>query len=587
MSTQPRTEAETEVLRLTSMEIDGSEEADLSVAGLLAANAELRARLEETEETLAAIQRGDVDGLVVGDSIYILDSANAANNKLRNDVLAQMEDAVLAFDANGRVIFMNVAAERQYQRTSSSVLGRPKQDLYREEWPEESERLAAESALQNSGMCRAHSIHVCSDGLAIHVESTLSRLRDANGNSVGYLSVIRDITARVRVEETLHAATLALQDADRRKDEFLATLAHELRNPLAPIRNALQIMKLSSDPSVHQSARDIIQRQLGQMVHLVDDLLDVSRISQGKVELRREAVDVVSAVQTAIETSRPAIDAAKHRLNVTLPPLGTLIADADFTRLCQIVANLLNNAAKYTNDGGTIDVTAENENGEAVIKIRDSGIGITPEMLPRIFEMFAQVDRSLEHSKGGLGIGLALVRRLIEMHGGSVNAHSDGPGRGSTFTIRIPTIGSMNATKEPKSSRDLRSEVGSGFRVLVVDDNIDSAESLSRILEMLGYEIRTQNDGLGAVIEAATFAPRAILLDIGLPKLNGYEAAKRIRAEANGRDLLLVALSGWGQDEDRRKSKEAGFDYHFVKPVDIDMLTDLLSRVDSPRTLST
>jgi len=545
-------------------------------------NAELRSRLEETEEMLMAIRRGDVDGVVIGDDLYILDSANAATNRMRTDVLAQMEDAVLAFDADDHVIFMNEAAERQYGRSASDALGHPRLELYREHWPDVQEQHKAQAALEANGAFRAHSIHMRNDGYAMHVESTVSPLRAAMGERVGHLSVIRDITNRVRVEETLRSATLALQDADRRKDEFIATLAHELRNPLAPIRNAVQIMQLTSDPTVHGTAREIIQRQLGHMVHLVEDLLDVSRISQGKIDLRRSNVDIAQVVRTAIETSRPAIDGARHELIVDVPEPKTLIVDGDLTRLCQIVANLLNNAAKYTPHEGKIAVAAERQGECAVITIRDSGVGISQEMLPRIFEMFAQIGRSVGHSQGGLGIGLALVKKLTEMHGGAVSASSEGLGQGSTFVVRIPALADGVASDPSPGhlpERSVGTRVTEGCRVLIVDDNVDSAESLAQVLQMLGYEVRTANDGVSAVELAQVFAPRAVFLDIGLPRLNGLEAAKQIRQLANCSDALLVALSGWGQEEDLRKSKDAGFNHHFVKPVDVEALTVLLRKI--------
>ena len=335
--------------------------------GLLAENAELAARLKEAEDTLDAIRRGDVDALVVGDDIYTLDSANAASNKLRKDVLAQMEDAVVAYDNDEHIIFMNAAAERQYGKQASDTLGRLKSELYEERWPNAEEQASAMQAARESGFYRANSIHMKRDGVTFHVESTVSHLRDAAGTSIGYLAVIRDITDRVRAEEAINAARREqelvdaalresqgrLREADRRKDEFLATLAHELRNPLAPIRNALQIMRLTNEAVIHENARSIIERQMQQMIHLVDDLLDVSRISQGKVELRREHADLAAVVQAAVETSRPLIDAGKHELTLRLPPPGALIVDVDVTRITQVIANLLNNAAKYTPAAGS------------------------------------------------------------------------------------------------------------------------------------------------------------------------------------------------------------------------------------------
>jgi CheY-like chemotaxis protein/anti-sigma regulatory factor (Ser/Thr protein kinase) len=273
------------------------------------------------------------------------------------------------------------------------------------------------------------------------------------------------------------------------------------------------------------------------------------------------------------------IDASKHHLTVHLPAPQTVFVDADLTRLCQVIANLLNNAAKYTPPSGSIEITAESDGNYAVISVQDSGIGIHREMLPRIFEMFAQVDRSKGRSQGGLGIGLALVKRLVEMHGGSVQASSDGLACGSKFVVRIPALSTMPLAPESPPLQALQCESNSGFRVLVVDDNLDNAASLAQVLEILGYETHVENDGLSAVAAAQSFLPRAVFLDIGLPKLNGREVARRIRKQEAGREMLLVALSGWGQDDDRRKSKEAGFDYHFVKPVALDTLTELLKNI--------
>ena len=557
---------------------------------LVTENAELSALLKEAEDTLGAIRSGDVDALVVGDDIYTLDSANAASNKLRKDVLAQMEDAVVAFDDNEHIIFMNAAAERQYGKQASHTLGRLKSELYEESWPNSDEHALAMQAARESGFYRAHSIHTKRDGVAFHVESTVSLLRDAAGKSMGHLAVIRDITDRVSAEEAIRAARseqeqidsalresqARLRDADRRKDEFLATLAHELRNPLAPIRNSLQIMRLTDESVIHERARAVIERQLQQMIHLVDDLLDVSRISQGKVELRREHADLGAVVQTAVETSRPLIDAGKHELSLRLPPPGTLIVDVDVTRITQVVANLLNNAAKYTPQQGHIEIAAERANDRARISVKDSGVGIPAELLPQVFDMFAQIDRTLERAQGGLGIGLALVKRLVELHGGSVEAHSEGQGRGSQFIVHLPlTVADARLSPQAPASA-LTARPSKNMRVLVVDDNVDSAESLSQCLRMFGYQTLTAHDGLAAVRTAESYLPDVALLDIGLPDMSGYEAAKRIRALPGNDRLLLIALSGWGQEEDRRKSKAAGFDHHFVKPVDLDALTHML-----------
>ena len=825
-----------------STDVSGRDEAGqglapaFELARLRAANAELEARLAEAEDTLAAIRSGDVDALIVGEDIYTLDSANAAGNALRKDVLAQMQDAVLAFDAEEHLIFMNPAAERQYACVASDMLGRPRGELLRERWQDEAQARRAQDDLRAHGSCRSESIHVLRDGREMHVESTISTLRDDSQHALGTLAVIRDIEDRIEAEATLAAANAALarrerqfatlvenspdifarigpdlrylyvspiverysgvaaadhigrsrtevgmpaemqpdwerairrvfatgavggfkfgvvdvngrswtfsarlvpefgedggvesvlsiasditeqelvdaalreskarleftlaaahvgdweidvasgecrhsalydrcfgldapvpgwnlemafarlhaqdrervrrlvahafasrgdlgfearvvwpdgsehwielhgspyvsarasdreaprlrflgiiaditlrkqieatlRDADLRKDEFLATLAHELRNPLAPIRNAVQIMQLSRDESLHDHARQIIERQLKQMVHLVDDLLDVSRISQGKVELRLEQIDVAAAVLDAIETSRPLVDAGRHHLTTRLAPPRALMVSADGTRLTQIVANLLNNAAKYTPEGGHIQVLAEREGDEAVVTVQDSGIGLAPDMLPRVFDMFAQVDRSMERAQGGLGIGLALVKRLVEMHGGSVVATSDGPDRGCRFVVRLPLLPHPARAPRPHETRELSVQETDGLRVLVVDDNVDSAESLSQVMRILGYPVAVAHDGAEAVEMAARWRPAVILMDIGMPRMSGLEAARAIRGSAGGGQPWLIALSGWGQAEDRRKSSDAGFDHHFVKPVDVESLIELI-----------
>ncbi|HEY1376487.1 MAG TPA: PAS domain S-box protein [Gemmataceae bacterium] len=384
-------------------------------------------------------------------------------------------------------------------------------------------------------------------------------------------------TAGVAVER--RRAEEALKDADRRKDEFLATLAHELRNPLAPMRNALQVIQLAGgDVAAVGQAREMMERQMRHMVRLVDDLLDVSRITRGKLELRKQRVDLAAVVRTAVETSRPLVEAAGHHLTITLPPQPVFV-DGDPVRLAQVFANLLNNAAKYTDRGGSIRLTAERQGSDAVVSVRDSGLGIPREMLGKVFELFTQVDSTLEKAQGGLGIGLTLVRRLAEMHGGSVEAHSEGLGKGSEFTVRLPALFVAPARDERAAEENTPS---SRRRILVVDDNRDSAISLGMMLQLMGNEVRTAHDGLEAVQAAEVFRPDVVLLDIGLPKLNGYEAARRIRDEAWGRDMVLIAVTGWGQEEDKRRSKEAGFNFHMVKPVEPAALEKLLGGLLTP-----
>ena len=545
-------------------------------AGLLAEIERLRLRLSESEDTLRAIRAGEVDALVVDHRLYVLRDVESLTSRLRNDVIAQMDDAVIAIDNEQRVTYLNEAAARQYGVPASDALGRPLAALYDYRWLAAGDAAAAQEALARTGSWRGRNLHIKRSGEAIHVESAVTVTRDQHGQRSGLLAVIRDVSERVRAEA-------ALADADRRKDEFLATLAHELRNPLAPIRNALEMMHLDGGPLTQADARGIIERQLRQLVHLVDDLLDVSRISQGKVELRRQRVDVVDAVRAAVETSRPLIAAGRHELTVQLPPAGELVVEADLTRLTQVIANLMNNEAKYTPDRGRITVAAERSGAaEALVQVHDSGVGLPAEMLPRVFDLFAQVDRSLDRAQGGLGIGLALVRKLVEMHGGRVQAHSEGLNCGSTFSIRLPLLAPSTRLPEQSTPADAALHAGgdNGIGVLVVDDNVDSAQSMAQLLAILGYRTWTAHDGQEALQVAGDRRPQAVILDLGLPKLSGLDVACRIRAQAGwGETVLLVALSGWGQEEDRERTHEAGFDHHFVKPVDIDELVAVLAQV--------
>jgi two-component system CheB/CheR fusion protein len=396
---------------------------------------------------------------------------------------------------------------------------------------------------------------------------------DAAGLPDGWVSVAIDIDRRKRTEE-------ALREADRRKDEFLAVLAHELRNPLAPIQNAVDILaSQDTDEDARQWSREVIERQVRQMARLLDDLLDVSRITRDKLSLRRQQVTLAAVVEAALETSRPLIEAGGQTLEVTLPDASVPL-DADPIRLAQVFANLLNNAAKYTDRGGWIRLTGARQGEEVTLSVRDSGIGIAPEMQPRLFEIFSQATPALERSQGGLGIGLSLARGLVEMHGGSVAVHSDGLGKGSEFVVRLPVAAPLPETP-PLPAAALPADAPPGRRVLIADDNRDAAESLAMILELLGYEVRTAGDGEEAVAAAAAFQPHAIVLDIGMPRLDGYGAARRIRAQPWGRATVLVALSGWGQEEDQRRSREAGFDEHLVKPAAPTALDALLRRLTS------
>jgi signal transduction histidine kinase len=367
-----------------------------------------------------------------------------------------------------------------------------------------------------------------------------------------------------------------LRDADRRKDEFLALLAHELRNPLAPVRNAVSIMRLkgTDDPQL-EWCHQVIDRQASQLTRLVDDLLDVSRITRGKINLRREDVELSSIIRDAVDTSRPVIDAHQHELRVVVPDL-PIILHGDAARLTQIIANLLNNAAKYQNEGGNIDVCAQRDGNFVDICVRDRGIGLSDEMRPRLFELFSQGERTLDRSQGGLGIGLSLVKKLVELHGGTVTASSDGPGLGSEFAVRLPCLPQLPQARYTPNGNTATDVSPRSQRILVVDDSIDAAESMAILLRNDGHQVTVAHDGVTALELAASERPSTVLLDIGLPGLDGYEVCRRVR-ELGLPDLRIVAMTGYGQEKDRLRAKAAGFDTHTVKPVQYDELRRLLA----------
>ena len=381
-----------------------------------------------------------------------------------------------------------------------------------------------------------------------------------------------------RLQRELRQRVAELSEADRRKNEFLALLAHELRNPMAPIRSAVEIMKIARDDITVEEARAVLERQVRHLVRLVDDLLDVSRITRGLIELRRERVDLAGIIEHAVETSRPQIEEHGHSFSVhgTAEPL---VVDADVTRLMQVISNLLNNAARYTPAGGRIELEAARIENEAVIRVRDNGIGIPAEMLSRVFEMFAQVDASVQRAQGGLGIGLTIVQRMVELHGGRVEARSPGPNQGSEFVVYLPLAAAAdtgtraaNVSQTPAAHQAPQA----ALQILIADDNADAARSLATLLEILGHHVRVASDGAQALGAFLDQRPDLAILDIGMPGLTGYEVAREIRRSAGNRDVLLAALTGWGQHEDRRRSEESGFNFHLVKPVELDQLNGIL-----------
>ncbi len=495
---------------------------------------------------------------------FLRDRQNA-----RYDALVQSApDVILNIDAQGIIRLANPAAARQF--------GYPDPDLIGREMPLLFENPSAWLDIWRSvsaGTASTHPVEVLvrrKDGTLRYFEVSAARWQD--GTRMFVTAILRDVNDR-------RDAEIALRTMDRRKDEFLATLAHELRNPLAPLRNGLQLLKpAKNDAGLISRTWQMMDMQLGQMVRLINDLLDVSRITNDRIALRKELTSLDEVIRQAIETSAPVIDSQLHKLSVDMPEQEIML-DADVVRLTQVFANLLNNAAKYTPRGGRIQVKVEQGDATVAVRIIDDGIGIPQEMLGRVFDMFTQIDNSLERTQGGLGIGLSLVRRLVQMHGGTVEAYSKGAGGGSEFVVRLPTAMKATTIDLPRPAKLDAAAESVRRRILVVDDNEDSATSLALILGLKGHETKTANDGVEAIKVGDAFQPHVVLLDIGMPKLNGYETARLMRQKEWGRQALLVALTGWGQETDRVRSSDAGFDAHLIKPVEIAAIQRLLAKM--------
>jgi PAS domain S-box-containing protein len=487
-------------------------------------------------------------------------------------IVESSQDAIISKTLDGVIRSWNTGAERVFGYAPEEALGRSITLIIPPDRRDEEYEILARIS-QGERIEHFETIRVSKQGRLIDISLTVSPIRNREGRIIGASKIARDITDRKRVDK-------ALAEANQRKDQFIALLAHELRNPLAPLRNGLQVLRLAgTDTNAVNQAREIMDRQLSHMVRLIDDLLDISRVSQNKMELRRSRVLLKDVISSAVETARPAIEEAGHEFTISLPPEPVYL-DADLTRLAQVFSNLLNNSAKYTERGGRILLSAERRVGEVSVSVRDTGLGIPANDLPRIFDMFSQVDRSVERSTGGLGIGLALVKGLVEMHGGTVTATSPGQGKGTTIEVRLPTLESTAVPAAGVASESERAPAGPRRRILVVDDNRDSANSMAMMLMLMGNEVRTAHDGIEAIETAREFHPKAILMDLGMPKLNGYKATQRIREQPWGRDMIIIAMTGWGQEADRAQSHEAGCDSHLVKPVNLSELESLLTELE-------
>jgi PAS domain S-box-containing protein len=545
---------------------------------LEALNAQLLTRLEGAEETIRAIQQGAVDAFVLEElgkhRVYTLEGADRPYLLF----IEQMQQGVATLHADGAIVYCNRRLSEIVGVVHEKVVGALLRDFVVLD-----DRAAFDAMFREGPGTAGGEVRLRKpDGELVPVHLMSHVLPLDSRKLIGVF--VTDLTAQ-KQHEQLAAAQAALREADRRKNEFLATLAHELRNPLAPIRNAVTILRLAGgDEDVVQATSEMLERQVRQMVRLVDDLLDISRITRNKIELRKERVDLAGVIEQAVECARPLCSDMDHELSVSLPKEPVFI-DGDPVRLTQVFANLLDNGCKYMDRGGRISLTVTlsprevDGSGEVSVRVRDQGMGIAADQLTRIFDMFTQVDSSLERARSGLGIGLTLVASLVQMHGGRVEVHSDGEGKGSEFTVHLPI------QREPAAQQagPPAEQPTMTYRILVVDDNRDSAESLAQLLKLTGHETYTALDGLQAVEVAEQVRPEVVLLDIGMPKLNGYDACRRIRTEPWSKGMMLIAQTGWGQDDDRQRTEQAGFDGHLVKPVDPSALMRLLAALSAAR----
>jgi PAS domain S-box-containing protein len=494
--------------------------------------------------------------------------------------LASIGDAVVATDEAGNVSFMNPTAEMLTGWTMADARGNPLDAIFRitnEETGAPVEN-PVEKVLREGlvvGLAN-HTVLAAKDGSVRPIEDSAAPIKDDDTGMVrGVVLVFHDVSVNRAAEQERERLYQELRETDKRKDEFLAMLAHELRNPLAAIGNAVSLSTLSGLQEHIDWSMEVISRQIRHLTRLIDDLLDVSRITRGKIELRRRVLDATPILESAVETVRPLIEERKHVLELDIDQ-GNLWVNADPTRLEQVVVNLLNNAAKYSENGGRIWLGAAREGEEIIIVLRDSGMGIIPAKLPEMFELFAQGDRSLARSEGGLGIGLTVVKKLVILHGGSVSAKSEGLGKGCEFKVRLPAAG-CPAGAEPAPRAAEKPSAPRSSRILVVDDNVDTAKGMARLLKLLGHEVWTAYNGNEAMKIAREREPDFVLLDIGLPEMDGYEVARRLRQEEGGRKAVIVAVSGYGQEEDLARGRVVGFDHHLVKPIDHDALLMILS----------
>jgi PAS domain S-box-containing protein len=544
----------------------------------------LRRDLEEERERLLR-ERSELENQQV-DSILAnikKELANEHAERRRSEefswrlaaIVESSDDAIISKDLNGIITSWNRGAEHLFGYTADEIIGKPvltliPLDRYDEE-PEILGRIRRGERIDHYETVRQRK-----DGSPVHISLTVSPILDSTGRIIGASKIARDISDRIRTEETLRQQNEILTQMDQRKNEFLAMLGHELRNPLSAIRNAAEVLGDHGDPAATEWATGVVRRQTALLSRLVDDLVDVARITRGCIELRRDNLELAPIVQRAVETVRPLIAERRHTLDVVVPEKSLMIC-ADSARVEQVLVNLLTNAAKYTDFGGEISLTVARSGEEAVITVRDNGIGISPDLLPHIFDLFVQEPRGLDRSRGGLGLGLALVRRLVKMHGGSISAQSPGPEKGSTFELRLPALQEQVPASVPTISVPAENDQKISRSILIVDDNRDSAQGLRRLLQVKGHDVRVAHDGAEALNLLEAFTPEIFLLDLGLPGMDGYQLAGELRKRGCSR-ALYIAISGYAQERDIETSRKAGFHHHLAKPVEVDEIVKLLGQ---------
>lgn len=529
------------------------------------------------DDSAAPIQ--DHEGTLAGVVLVFRDISESRRAEKSHATLAAIvqssDDPIISKDLNGRIMTWNFAAERLFGYREDEVIGQSITLIIPPDRLDEEVEILRRIR-QGERMEHYETVRMRKDGTAVEISLTVSPVKAADGSIIGASKIVRDITERRRFERQL-------READRQKDHFIAILAHELRNPLSPIQNTIKVLQLErSDDRDLLHYCDLIEKETKHINRLLGDLLDSSRITQGKLSLQKERLDLSSAVNRAVEASRPAIDEAGLKLAVDLPSQ-PLIVEADPMRLAQVFSNLLNNAAKFTESGGAIRITTEHQGNRAVVRVKDSGIGIAPELMPKIFEMFVQGETVMERRHGGLGLGLTLARDIVELHGGTIEVKSDGLGHGSEFAVSLPLAALPRPIESGRAAAIKMAAASVPRRIVIVDDSKNQVLSLERLFKRMGHDVRVAYDAAGAVQVMEEFLPDFALIDIGLPGVNGYDLARRLREQAQFRNVTLIAQTGWGREEDRNQARAAGFDYHLVKPIDHQRLAEILTNPGSRR----